>query len=150
MSVGERITDLRKNENLSQQQLASAVGVSRQAVSKWENGHALPDSMKMILLAEVLKTDVEYLTTGRKHDAIRPPVVIKTVETVEKAVEVPVIKVVEKPVEVEKIVEVPVIEYIEKPVTKKVLRVITRRKPVEYLLTGLIAFVLGLLTGLML
>ena len=107
MSVGERIVELRKYEGLSQGQLADALGVSRQAVSKWETGQSLPDSMKMILLAEVLKSDVEYLTTGRKRDAIRPPVVIKTVETVEKTVEVPVVKVIEKPIEIEKIVEVP-------------------------------------------
>ena len=64
MSVGERIAELRKNENISQVQLAKLLSVSRQAVSKWETGQSLPDSMKMILLAEVLKTDVEYLTTG--------------------------------------------------------------------------------------
>ena len=149
MSVGERISELRKNENISQAQLADAVGVSRQAVSKWETGQSLPDSMKMILLAEVLKTDVEYLTTGRKHDAIRPPIVIKSVETVEKTVEVPVVKWIEKPVTVEKLVEVPVIQYVEKPVVKKVVRVVARRKPVEFLIVGIICFVLGLVIGLL-
>ena len=150
MSVGERITELRKFEGLSQCQLADSLGVSRQAVSKWENGQSLPDALKMILLAEVLKTDVEYLTTGRKRDAIRPPVVIKTVETVEKTVEVPVVKVIEKPVEVEKIVEVPVIQYVEKPITKKVVRVVNRRKPIEFLITGAVCFVLGLFIGILL
>jgi transcriptional regulator with XRE-family HTH domain len=150
LSVGERIAELRKNENISQVQLAQLVGVSRQAVSKWENGLSLPDSLKMILLAEVLKTDVEYLTTGRKNDAIRPPVVIKTVETLEKTVEVPVVKVIEKPVEVEKRVEIPVIQYVEKPVIKKVVRVVTRRNPLEYLITGTICFALGLLVGILL
>lgn len=148
MSVGERIAELRKNEGISQGRLADMVGVSRQAVSKWENGQSLPDSMKMILLAEILRTDVEYLTTGRKNDAIRPPVIIKTVETIEKTVEVPIEIVVEKPVEVEKIVEVPIVQYVEKPVTKKVLRVVTRRRPIEYLITGIICFILGLLLGM--
>ena len=148
MPVGERIAELRKNEGISQGRLADMVGVSRQAVSKWENGQSLPDSMKMILLAEILRTDVEYLTTGRKNDAIRPPVIIKTVETIEKTVEVPIEIVVEKPVEVEKIVEVPIVQYIEKPVTKKVLRVVTRRRPIEYLITGIICFILGLLLGM--
>ena len=148
MSVGERIAELRKNEGISQFRLADMVGVSRQAVSKWENGQSLPDSMKMILLAEILRTDVEYLTTGRKNDAIRPPVIIKTVETIEKMVEVPIEIVVEKPVEVEKIVEVPIVQYVEKPVTKKVLRVVARRRPIEYLITGVICFILGLLLGM--
>ena len=148
MSVGERIAELRKNENISQVQLAKLLSVSRQAVSKWETGQSLPDSMKMILLAEVLKTDVEYLTTGRRNDAIRPPVIIKSVEIVEKREEVPVIKVVEKTVPVEKIVEVPVIQYVEKPVVKKVVRVITRRKPLEFLIVGVVSFLFGLLIGL--
>ena len=38
MSIGERIANLRKEQNLSQGQLADALDISRQAVSKWENG----------------------------------------------------------------------------------------------------------------
>lgn len=143
MSIGERITELRKNENISQAQLAKYLGVSRQAVSKWETGQSLPDSQNMILLAEVLKTDVEYLTTGRINDAIRPPVILKTIETVE----VPVVQVVEKPVTIEKIIEVPVVQYVEKPVVKKSIRIITRRNPIEYLVIGVLCFLLGFLIG---
>ena len=99
MSIGERITELRKMQNLSQGQLAQAMDVSRQAVSKWENDQTSPDSLRMIRLAEVLDTDIEYLTTGRRSYGRRPPVVLKTVETVEKVVEKPVVQVVEKVVE---------------------------------------------------
>lgn len=99
MSIGERITELRKMQNLSQGQLAQAMNVSRQAVSKWENDQTSPDSLKMIRLAEVLDTDIEYLTTGRRNYGRRPPVVLKTVETVEKVIEKPVVQVVEKVVE---------------------------------------------------
>lgn len=146
MSVGERIIELRKKQNISQVKLAEAVGVTRQAVSKWETGQSLPDSAKLILLAQILATDIEYLSTGRVNDAIRPPVVLKTVEKVE----IPVIQVVEKPVEVEKVVEVPVVQYIEKPIAKRVTRVIYRRKPMEYILTGVICFLIGLLFGIIL
>ena len=66
MSIGERITDLRKGKNLSQGQLASLLEVSRQAVSKWENDTASPDTLRLIQLADVLSTDVEYLATGKK------------------------------------------------------------------------------------
>ena len=141
MSVADRIIELRKKHNMSQANLADAVGVTRQAVSKWETGQSLPDSGKLILLAQVLSTDIEYLSTGRVNDAIRPPVVIKSVEKVE----VPVIQVVEKPVEVEKIVEVPVIQYIEKPIEKRVVRVVHRRNLWEYVLIGVICFLFGLL-----
>jgi len=150
MSVADRIIQLRKEQHMSQIDLAEAVGVTRQAVSKWENGQSLPDAKKMILIADVLESDVEYLTTGRKRDAIRPPVVIKTVETVEKTVEVPVVKVIEKPIEVERVVEVPVVQYVDKPVIKKVVKTVSRRNPLEYLMIGILSFVVGLILGLIL
>ena len=143
MSIGERITELRKAMNMSQVELAKQVDVSRQAVSKWENGLSMPDSAKMILLADVLETDIEYLTTGRRNFARRPPVVLTTVETVEKVVEKPVIQVVERIVEVEK----PVIQYVEKPVVRKVFRTRYVRNPLEYLMVGIGCFLLGLLIG---
>ena len=133
MSIGERITELRKLQNLSQGQLAQAMDVSRQAVSKWENDQTSPDSLKMIRLAEVLDTDIEYLTTGCRSYGRRPPVVLKTVETVEKIVEKPVVQVVEK--------------VVEKPVIKKVFRVKYRRNPAELAIVGVVCFLLGLLVG---
>ena len=152
MSVGQRISELRNERKISQNQLAAAMGVSRQAVSKWENGQSTPDAMNLIRLADVLNSDVEYLTTGRAVVPTRPPVVIKSVETVEKIVEKPVIQVVEKVVEREipGPVEVPVVEYVEKPVVKRILRIRYRRDPLEYLLVALAAFLIGLLTGFLL
>lgn len=148
MSVGERISELRKDAGLSQGQLAEAMEVSRQAVSKWENDQTTPDSMKMILLADILDTDIEYLTTGRRNFTRRPPVVINTVETVETVVEKPVVQVVEKVVE--KVIEKPMIQYIEKPVIKKVFRVKYRQNPVELILIGAFCFIVGLVIGLLL
>ena len=147
MSVGDRITELRKKNNMSQTALADAVGVSRQAVSKWETGLSLPDSSKLILLAQILSTDIEYLSTGRVNDAIRPPVVIKTVERVETKVEVPVVKIQEKIVE--KVIEKPVIEYIEKPIVRRVIQYRYRRNYLEYAIVGICCFILGLLTALL-
>ena len=147
MSVGDRITELRKKNNMSQAALADAVGVSRQAVSKWETGLSLPDSSKLILLAQILSTDIEYLSIGRVNDAIRPPVVIKTVEKVETKVEVPVVKIQEKIVE--KVIEKPVIEYIEKPIVRRVIQYRYRRNYLEYAIVGICCFILGLLTALL-
>lgn len=148
MSIGERITEQRKLAGLSQGQLAAALEVSRQAVSKWENDLAAPDSLKMIRLAEILDTDIEYLSTGRRNYGRRPPVVINKVETVEKVIEKPVVQVVEKIVE--KVVEVPVVEYVEKPVIKKVFRVKYRRNLAELCLVGGFSFIIGLLIGFLL
>ena len=64
MAIGERIAELRKQRNISQVQLAKALEVSRQAVSKWENDLTTPDTLNLIRLADVLDTDTEYLATG--------------------------------------------------------------------------------------
>ena len=149
MSIGERIAQLRERERISQGELAAALNITRQAVSKWENDLSCPDTLNLIRLAEVLDSDVEYLATGRKTVYRRPPVVLKTVETVEKVVEVPV----EKIVEVEKVVEKPTIQYIEKPVIqgrpvyKKVVRTKYIRHPLEYILVGIFCFLIGVLIG---
>lgn len=145
MSVGERIIEFRKAQNITQGKLAEALGVSRQAVSKWENDQSTPDPAKMIQLADILDTDIEYLSTGRRNYGRRPPVVINTVETIETVVEKPVVQVVEKVVE--KIVEKPVVTYVEKPVVKKVYRKQLVRNPLEFLVCGGACFLLGLLLG---
>lgn len=145
MSIGERITSLRKQQNLSQGKLASILEVSRQAVSKWENDLAAPDTLKLIQLADVLKTDVEYLATGRVSEPKIQQVVVKVPEIqekiVEKTVEKPVIQYVEKPVikTVEKLVE--------KPVIKRITRVKYLRNPFEFVIFGGLCFLLGLLLG---
>jgi len=143
MSVGERIIELRKQQNVSQGELAKALHISRQAVSKWENDLSLPDTEKMIRLAELLDTDIEYLSSGRRNMGRRPPVVLETVNTVEveKIVEVPVIR------EVERIVKKPVVEYVEKPVIKKVFRTKYVRNPLEYAVVGFAGLLIGILIG---
>ena len=148
MSIGDRIAELRTLCGFSQNQLAKLMEVSRQAVSKWETGQSVPDAMNMIRLAEILETDVDYLTTGRRSFGRRPPVVVNTVETVEKVVEKPVIQVVEKIVE--KTVEIPVIEYVEKPVIKKVYHKQIVRNPIEFAVIGSICFIIGIIIGLLL
>ena len=154
MSIGQRIADLRMQLNMSQNQLAKTLEVSRQAVSKWENDLTVPDAAKMIRLADVLETDLEYLTTGRMVVPSRPPVVVTEIQTVEveKIVEKPVIQVVEKIVErkVEVPVEVPVVEYVDRPVVKRVVRTKYLRNPVEYAVLGAGCFLLGLFIGFIL
>jgi transcriptional regulator with XRE-family HTH domain len=143
MSIGERIIELRKEKNISQGQLAKALDVSRQAVSKWENDSSVPDALKMIYLADFLDSDIEYLATGRRNFARRPPVVLTETKIVEKVVEKPVIQ--EKIVE--KYIEVPVVEIVEKTVTKPVYRTKYIRNPLELLIIGGLCFILGLFIG---
>lgn len=145
MSVGERITELRKAAGLSQLDISRALDISRQAVSKWENDTSSPDVLNLIKLADLLDTEVEYLATGRKTYGRRPPVVIKTTETIEKIVEKPVIQTVETVVE--HIVEKPVVKTIEKPVIKIVYRKQYVRNSSEFLLVGILSFLAGLIIG---
>lgn len=128
MSIGERITQLRKEQNISQGQLADSLEVSRQAVSKWENDQSSPDTLKLIRLAEVLNTEVEYLATGRKPVYEEAPIVLHMVKKVDKVVE----------------------KVVEKPVIKRVVRVKYRRNPVEYFAIGIVGFLLGIALGMLL
>lgn len=61
MTLGEKITDLRKKSGLSQEELAITLGVSRQAVSKWELGDATPDTDKIIALADYFNVTTDWL-----------------------------------------------------------------------------------------
>lgn len=146
MSLGERIIELRKTAGMSQLELSKALEVSRQAVSKWESDQSTPDAANLIRLAEVLDSDIEYLTTGRRNFGRRPPVVIKTTEMVEKVVEKPVIQIVEKVVE--RVVQSPPeIQIVEKPIVKKVYRTKYIRNTTEMVIVGLICFLAGMLAG---
>ena len=61
MELRERLAQTRKARGLSQEELAAQVGVSRQAVSKWETGDALPDLPKLLALADTLHMSVDAL-----------------------------------------------------------------------------------------
>lgn len=64
MTLGKRIGMLRKEKKISQESVAESLGVSRQAVSKWENDLTVPDMENLIALAKLLGVDVEYLASG--------------------------------------------------------------------------------------
>lgn len=145
MSIGERISKLRTEQNISQNQLAKAMEVSRQAVSKWENDLSIPDPAKLIRLADVLDTDVEYLATGKHTVLRRPPEVI----TVEKIVHKPIEVIVEKPVYIEKVVERIVPIEVEKQVIRKVFRTKYAISPIGSMLLALGCFLIGLFLGLL-
>lgn len=57
MELGQQIKQARENKNLSQEELASKLGVSRQAVSKWENNSAIPQGLNREMLSQVLELE---------------------------------------------------------------------------------------------
>lgn len=61
MTIGKKITQLRMQENISQEQLAEQLGVSRQSVSKWEMDQALPQIDKIVNLADIFHVSADLL-----------------------------------------------------------------------------------------
>lgn len=64
MNIADRIQSLRKHKRISQEELADKIGVSRQAVSKWESEQSLPDIEKIILLSDYFDVTTDYLLKG--------------------------------------------------------------------------------------
>ncbi len=69
VKIGEQIRLLRKNKNLTQEELGERVGITYQAVSKWERGEALPDVGLLPDLAAVLETTIDHILLGGERIA---------------------------------------------------------------------------------
>lgn len=70
IKIGKFIAECRKNNNLTQVQLADKLNITNRAISKWENGKAMPDSSIMLDLCKELKISVNELLTGEKIEMI--------------------------------------------------------------------------------
>lgn len=68
MSVSKQLIHLRNVKGISQEELASLMNVTRQAVSKWETDQTLPDSEKVIRLSEIFGVTTDYLLRGKETD----------------------------------------------------------------------------------
>ena len=64
MNMADRIQYLRKAKGISQEELAEKVGVSRQAVSKWESEQSMPDLEKIIAMSDFFEVTTDYLLKG--------------------------------------------------------------------------------------
>ena len=71
MRLHEKITLYRKKNGLSQEELAEKIGVSRQAVSKWETGDALPEITKLKALADTFNVTVDFLLDEGKTEFLK-------------------------------------------------------------------------------
>lgn len=61
MSIGSKLAQARKAANLTQEQLAERLGVTRQAVSRWESDAAYPETDKIVRMARMLNVSCDYL-----------------------------------------------------------------------------------------
>lgn len=64
MDFGKQIKELRKEKNLTQEQMANMLNVSRQAISNWENNKNLPDLELLVLMSKVFSISLEQLILG--------------------------------------------------------------------------------------
>jgi transcriptional regulator with XRE-family HTH domain len=72
MTLGQRISELRKERGYAQEYVAEQLNVSRQAVSKWETDQCAPDTYNLIALSELFGVSVEYLATGKQQNEVPP------------------------------------------------------------------------------
>ena len=67
LNIGKTILTLRKDKNITQEQLANMVGVSAGAVSKWETGNSTPDISLLSPIARALDTSLDILLSFQKE-----------------------------------------------------------------------------------
>lgn len=72
MALRDRIKNCRQSAGLSQEKMAELVGVSRQAVTKWETGQSAPSTENLFRLAEILGTTVDFLLTDEEKSSPTP------------------------------------------------------------------------------
>lgn len=63
MGFGENLRTIRRKQNISQEELAEKLNVSRQAISRWEQGNGYPEMEKMIALSKILNVTLDHLVS---------------------------------------------------------------------------------------
>lgn len=71
MRLSENLQNLRKIKNMSQEELAEKLGVSRQAVSKWESGSGYPETEKIISICEIFDCSMDELVKGKITEDVK-------------------------------------------------------------------------------
>ena len=73
MSMGARLAQARRGQNLTQEQLAEPLGVTRQAVSRWESDTAYPETDKIVRMAALFGVSCDYLLGVSGEEGSAPP-----------------------------------------------------------------------------
>lgn len=66
MDMAERLQELRRKANYSQEQIADMLGISRQAISKWESGQGKPEIDNIIKLTDIYDVSSDYILLGKE------------------------------------------------------------------------------------
>lgn len=70
MDISEKILNLRKAHDMTQEQLAEKLDVSRQSISKWESGQAMPEADKLVAIGDVFHVTTDYLLKSSEVDKL--------------------------------------------------------------------------------
>lgn len=89
MDFGKRMKEFRKRINLTQKEVAMKIGISEQAMSKWENGECLPDVYHLKLLARIFKVSVDCLLDTENENSEKIVETIKVGGAVFELIEKP-------------------------------------------------------------
>lgn len=86
--LSERLRQFRKNAGLSQEQLAEALDISRQAVSKWESGTTSPDIHNIIQLGKLYGVSTDSILLGESHTAKNTDAMPENTDTAQRNTDV--------------------------------------------------------------
>lgn len=81
LSIGKRIYELRSRSGMSQGDLADKLDVSRQTISKWENGMCLPETEKLVQLSGIFSVSTDFILKGEEKSAEPVYVYVKSEES---------------------------------------------------------------------
>ena len=73
MKLSDKLIALRKENGWSQEDFAEKVDVSRQAISRWENGTALPDAQNLLRISKLFNVSADYLLNDDQEDKMDIP-----------------------------------------------------------------------------
>ena len=82
MTFGEKLYGMRREKGLSQEQLADLLHVTRQSVSKWESGGAMPELDKLIVISDTFGVSVDYLVRDGAYREAQGKTVVTTADNV--------------------------------------------------------------------
>lgn len=71
MTIGEKLQQLRKDSNYTQEELADIMSVSRQSISKWESDVAFPETEKLITLSKLYQCSIDYLLNEDSDEKVK-------------------------------------------------------------------------------
>lgn len=77
MTLGERLKERRLAHELSQEQVAERLGISRQAVAKWEGNHTSPSADNLLALADLYQVSLDELAGRKVEDKSRNPAILR-------------------------------------------------------------------------